>query len=272
MAGAKMTVTIEKIKINFSEPHVTYRLKNGQAVVGTTTALGMLNKAALPIWGFNTGKEPMFQNLPEAVKATNTKPSKLKKGEAMVWAFNVGQQRKYASLYGNRDKAADIGFIAHEILRAREMGAEIDNSNIAPDNWEIALKCVASHDKWFEGMQIETIFCEKEMVSEVYLYGGKIDKYAYVTGEETLIDYKSGKDIYDEYFYQLTAYVNLLLENGHSVKRAIIVNMPKTKGDSFKVDSKSVETLFEAGYFDMFCAAKDAYYASKKIKAYKEVL
>lgn len=272
-----MTITVEmveipKVKINFNEPHVTYRLKNGQAVVGTTTALGMLNKPALPIWGFNTGKEPMYQNLTEAAKLQNIRLSKLKKGEAITWAFNVGQARKYANLYGNRDKAADIGTIAHEILRAREMGAEIDNSNIAPDDWELALKCVASHDKWFEGMQIETIFCEKELVSEVHLYGGKIDKYAYVTDEETLIDYKSGKDIYDEYFYQLTAYVNLLLENGYPVKRAIIVNMPKTKGDSFKVDSKSVEALFEAGYFDMFCAAKAAYYASKKIKAYKEVL
>jgi hypothetical protein len=109
-------------------------------------------------------------------------------------------------------------------------------------------------------------------VSHIYRFGGKIDKLALVTGEQTLIDYKSGKDIYIEYFYQLTAYCQLLIENGYPVKRAIIVNMPKTKGDNFKVDSKSVDSLFEAGYFDVFQGAKDVYYASKKIKAYGEVL
>lgn len=265
------TKTIEKVKINFNEPHVTYRLKTGEAVVGTTTALGMLNKPALPIWGFNTGKEPMYSSLPEALTANKVKAYKLKKSDAMVLAFNLGQARKYSNLYGQRDKAANIGTIAHEILKAREQGLEVDNSNIAEDDWKLALKCVESHDKWFSGMDIETILFEKELVSEVDRYGGTIDKYAYVTGEETLIDYKSGKDIYIEYFYQLTAYVNLLIENGYPVKRAIIVNMPKTKGDNFKVDSKSVESLFEAGYFDVFRGAKDVYYATKKIKKYGEV-
>lgn len=269
----KMAITnvMEKVKINFNEPHVTYRLKNGEVVVGTTTAIGMLNKPALPMWGFNTGKEPRFKSIDEAAETTNCNLKKLKKEEAIRWAFGVGQERKYQSLYGQRDKAANIGTIAHTILQVREQGLEVDNSNIDEEAWNLALKCVESHDKWFEGMTIETIFVEKELVSEVYRYGGKIDKYAYVTKEETLIDYKSGKDIYDEYWVQLTAYINLLLENGHPVKRATLVNMPKTKGDNFKIDSKSVDSLFEAGYFEMFLAAKDAYYAAQKIKAYKEV-
>lgn len=269
-----MVVTIEKpkIKINFDEPHTTYRLKDGSVVVGVTTAINMLNKPALPMWGFNTGKEPAYKNLPEAIEKTDTKCSKLKKVDAMVWAFSMGQIRKYASLYGNRDKAADIGTIAHAILMARDTGFEIDNSNITPDNWLLAEECVKSHDKWFEGQDIKTIFVEKEMVSQLYRYGGKIDKYAYVTREKTLIDYKSGKDIFDEYFIQLIGYIQLLLENGHEVTRAILVNMPKTKGDNFKVDSRSVKSLFAAGYFEKFLGLRDTYYADQKIKAYKEVL
>ena len=269
-----MTITKQKpkVKINFEEPHVVYRLKNGQTVVGVTTALGMLNKPALPVWGFNTGKEPRFKSITEAAEFGNINIKKLKKDDAVSWAFSVGQDRKYQSLYGNVDKAANIGTIAHAILNARENGQEIDHTNISDDNWNFACECVKSHDKWFESMTIKTIFAEKELVSELYLYGGKLDKYALVSGEKTLIDYKSGKDIYDEYFVQLSGYINLLIENGYPVDRAIIVNMPKTKGDNFKIDSKSVTSLFEAGYFEKFLAARDVYYADKKIKAYKEVL
>lgn len=262
----------EKIKLDFNEPHVIYRLKNGERVVGVTTALGMLNKPALPLWGFNTGKEPMFKSIDEAVIKTNCSLNGLTKSEAISWAFSVGQERKYQNLYGGMDKAANIGTIAHAILNARENGQEIDNSNIAEDNWNFACDCVKSHDKWFGAMTIKTIFAEKQLVSEKFKYGGMLDKYALIVDEETLIDYKSGKDIYDDYFIQLIAYSNLLLENGYPVKRAIIVNMPKTKGDNFKIDSKSIDSLFEAGYFEKFLAARDVYYSDQKIKQYKEVL
>jgi hypothetical protein len=121
-------------------------------------------------------------------------------------------------------------------------------------------------------MTIKTIFTERPLVSERFRYGGTLDKYALIMDEETVIDYKSGKDIYDDYFMQLIACAELLIENGFPVKRAIVVNMPKTKGDNFKIDSKSVDSLIEAGYFEKFLAARDVYYASQKIKDYKEVL
>jgi len=269
-----MTITLEKpkVKINFDEPHITYRLKNGTPVVGVTTALGELNKPALPVWGFNTGREPRFNSIDEAARQTNTDIKKLKKADAVSWAFSVGQQRRNASLYEKVDKAANIGTIAHAILQERERGNEIDNSNITPDNWKMALECVRSHDKWFEGVNVETVFVEKPFVSEKNRFGGTLDKYALISGEETLIDYKSGKDIYDEYFYQLIAYCALAMENGYPVKRAIIVNIPKTKGDNFKIQSYSVDYLFDAGYYDVFLHAVAIYYAKKKIKASKEAI
>ncbi len=106
--------TLEKVLIDFSEPHVTYRLRNGQAVVGTTTAIGKLDKPALPLWGFNVGREPMYQTIPQAAEHQKINLSKLKKDEAISWAFAAGQQRKNASLYGGRDKAADIGSEIHD--------------------------------------------------------------------------------------------------------------------------------------------------------------
>jgi hypothetical protein len=275
-----MTVTMEKpkIKINFDEPHITYRLKNGQVVVGTTTAINKLDKPALPMWGFNVGREPRFDNIPEACKCLATDLETMTKEEAVSWAFSAGNMRKSDSLYGGRDKAANIGTIAHEILHQREKGFEIDHSNIQDEIWKLALGCVESHDKWFEGQNIETVLFEKDFVSEQYLYGGTLDKLAFINGELTLIDYKTGKDLYETNFIQLIAYVNLALEqlfNGkqlYPVKRGIAVNMPKTKGNSFAIKSVPVETLFEAGYFKWFLSSRDAYYAEEQTKKFKKVI
>lgn len=272
----KMTVKskIKKVTIDFDKPHITYRNKIGKVVVGTTTALNKLAKPALPLWGFNQGKEPMYDSITEAAKATGFDLNNSKIEEAISWAFSVGQQRKNQSLYGKRDKAANIGTVAHEILHQREKGLEIDNSNIRKDVWKLALECVKSHDKWFEGMKMKTILFEKDFVSEKHQYGGTLDKLglAIISKELVLIDYKTGKDIYEENFIQLIAYINLAIEHGHDVKRGIAVNMPKTKGDSFAVKSLPTETLFEAGYFDWFLAAKNAYYAEARTKKYKNVL
>lgn len=264
--------TLEKKKIDFSAPHITYRNKSGQAVVGTTTAIGKLAMPALPIWGFNTGKEPMYKSITQAMRSTKTFISKMDVKDAVRWGFNIGQQRKNSSLYGKRDKAGEIGTVAHEILRWRELGIKIDNSNIGSHVWELAQKCVASHDQWFKSMKMETVLLEEAYVSEKYQYGGTLDKLAIINGELTLIDYKTGKDIYDTNFIQLAAYTNLALENGHEVKNAIAVNIPKTKGSNFNIKSVDANTLFEAGYFDWFIAARDAYYAEARTKEYKEVL
>ncbi len=260
---------MEKVKIDFNEPHITYRLDDGSPVVGVTTAIGLLDKPALSWWGFNQGKEPYYKNILDPQKKDNKDFEKMSKQEIALWAFGAGQLRKHSSLRGSVDKAANIGTVAHEILKGRELGYKIDNSNIAPDNWEAALQSVKSHDQWFKGMKIKTITAEEPLVSKEFMYGGTVDKYAYITGEETLVDYKSGKDIYDDYFIQLTAYCRLVIESGQPLKRAITVNMPKAKGNNFKADSRSVESLFEAGYFEKFLYCVGIYYANRKMKNYK---
>jgi len=274
------TATIErpKIKFNFDEPHITYRLKDGTAVVGVTTAIGKLDKPALPMWGFNQGREPRFKNIPEASEILAADLESMTKEEAISWAFAAGNMRKNASLYGKRDKAAEIGTVAHAILAARKKGFDIDNSNIHEEVWQLALECVKSHDKFFEGQKIETVLFEKDFVSEIDHYGGTLDDLSLINNELALYDYKTGKDIYETNFIQAIAYVKLALEqmlNGkqlYPVKRAIIINMPKTKGDNFAIKSVSVDTLFEAGYFEWFLAGRDAYYAEAKTKAFKDVI
>jgi hypothetical protein len=78
---------MEKIKLDFTEPHIVYRLKNGEKVVGVTTAIGTLNKPALPLWGFNTGKAPMFESIDDAALKTNVRSKETLKVRSYLLGF-----------------------------------------------------------------------------------------------------------------------------------------------------------------------------------------
>ena len=258
------------VKIDFNRPHTTYRLDDGTPVAGVTTALAEKNKKVLPLWGFNQGRQPLYKSLSEAAEKNKVDMEKISRKDLALWAFSVGAERKNATLYGKVDKAANIGTIAHEMLKARDLGYVIDSSNISPENYKAAARCVKSHDKWARDLPMENIFVEKSLTSKKYRYGGTLDKYCKIGDEPTLIDYKSGKDIYEDYFYQLAAYAKLLTINGYPVKRAICANFPKAEGDNFKVASVSISYLFRAGFFELFLGCLKIYYADQKIRNYKK--
>lgn len=262
---------MDKIKINFSKPHITYRDSKGEAVVGVTTALNKLAKPALIGWAFTQGQMPYYDSLDDALKEEGIDLKKLSKRNIALQVFGAGQTRKNQSLYTKVDKAAEIGTIAHEILNARDSGYEIDNSTILPEVWKMALECVKSHDAKLGEEKVKPIFTEKPLVSKKYRYGGTIDKYYLIGDIRVLRDYKTGSGIYPDHFYQLAGYTQLMLENGHKLDRVEILNLPKTKGDSFAIQSKSIDELMTY-YFPMFMASVDAYYAEKAIKKYSKTI
>ena len=71
------------------------------------------------------------------------------------------------------------------------------------------------------------------MVSELYQYGGTVDIYAKINGVYEIIDIKTGSGIYSDYFFQVTAYMELLRENGYEVERARILNIPRADDEGF---------------------------------------
>ena len=69
-----------------------------------------------------------------------------------------------------------------------------------------------SYYAWKNSNKVEPILLEQSMVSEVYQYGGRFDFVGKVNGFLTLADFKTGKGIYPEFFYQLAAYNQMLWE------------------------------------------------------------
>lgn len=177
--------------------HKRYRTADNEIVVGCTTVIAQLAKPALIKWANKLGLDGI-------------------------------DSAKYV------DDTAEIGVLAHSIITDGLRGVGTDFSGYDQNQQDAAAWCVKSWDAWCLGRDIKPILVEAPLVSEVYRYGGTLDLYAEVDGLRTLIDLKSTNDIWPEHHIQVSAYRQLLTENGHDVDGVRILNIPRSKTATFK--------------------------------------
>lgn len=189
-----------------SSTHQKYYLKDGALVPGVTTILGIRDKPALKHWAWKLGTEG----------------------------------KKY---WEESRKAANIGTIAHEMIRIHLRGlmegksdaaidAEINDftqeySKVEIDKAENAFMAFLDWEKVY---RVTPILLEEQMVSEKLRYGGTIDLYGEVAGKRELVDFKTSKDVYPEMKIQVAAYEYLLRENFHPTDGRRILRIGKEDG------------------------------------------
>lgn len=212
----------EKYKIPFEKSHIIYKDKNGNILVGTTTVLQILAKPALYGWYYKMGK--------------------------------IGENP-----FKKKDLAADIGTIAHAMIMCHLKDIELDISNLSKENIDIAENCVSSYLEWEKNLNISPILIEKGLISKLG-YGGTIDLYANINSEYWLIDFKTSSGIYEEMYYQLSAYRNLLEENNFPVNKSIILNIGKEKNSNYQI--KTFDNL--ENEFKIFCHCLEIYKIKNK--------
>jgi hypothetical protein len=196
----------KKVRLDFNKAHITYKDSMEQKVVGVTTALNLRAKPALIPWAYQRGKDGL-------------------------------------ELYGSRDKSADIGTIIHARIMAYFLDYEIDNFNVSPEAWKLSDNSMKSFYEWARPRKVRPILVETPLISEKYRYGGTPDVYGEMDDQITLLDFKTGSGIYDDQVLQVAAYSQLLNENGYPHKKIIILNIPKSEGDSFQVKQISADEL-----------------------------
>lgn len=210
-----------------ARPHQTYHLQDGQQVIGVTTALGVIHKGAL-----------------------------------VPWANRLGLQGIKTTEYV--DEMATIGTLAHEMI-AHHLGAsEPDLDEYTPKQVSLAENACLSYYEWEKGKAMETILVEAQLVSEGYEYGGTIDWYGTVDGVLTLVDLKTSKALYDDHVYQLSAYRQLLTENGHDVEVSRLLQVGRSEDEGFServYPGDSIEP-----YFNVFLGALNLYNAIRATK------
>lgn len=180
-----------------TKTHTVYRLGDGTRVPSVTTVLGVINKPALLKWAWECGM----------------------RGE---------DYRKV------RDEAADIGTLAHYLIMCHLRGIEPDTAAYSPEQVKAAEVCLMKYWDWEKEHNIKPVLVEVPLTSEAYSYGGTVDCLARSDDDLLLIDYKTGKHIYDEMFLQLAAYAELLRGEGYYIKNARILRIGRDEREGFE--------------------------------------
>ncbi|MCL1789905.1 MAG: PD-(D/E)XK nuclease family protein [Peptococcaceae bacterium] len=215
---------VDKIKIG-SKAHTRYKTSDGKLVPGTTTVTSLLNKPHL-----------------------------------VAWANRLGLEGIDSSKY--RDGAAEVGTLAHAMIQEHLLGDEVDFDQYSQRSIDLATRAVASFFAWENQHDIELIMSEHPLVSDELGYGGTIDCYCVLDGIPTLVDFKTGKAIYDDYFIQLAAYRHLLEEHGHPVKQCRILRIGRDATEGF--EERVVSDTDK--YFEIFKHLLGVYNLKKELK------
>ena len=161
-------MNVEQSAARKARQHTPYHLESGLRVPGVTTVLGVLNKPALVPWANKLGLQ----------------------------GINV---REYV------DALADVGKLAHAMVLEYLSGGEIkaETGDYSRNTIGLAENCFIKYLEWDRQHKIEPIYLEMPLVSERHRFGGTADFYGRIDGRLTLLDFKTGKGIYDDYWIQL---------------------------------------------------------------------
>ena len=205
--------------------HTVYKLQSGERVPSVTTILGILGKPAL-----------------------------------IHWAWTMGCEGKdYRAV---RDDAATVGTLAHYLILCYLKREAPDTSEYSAEDIDRAENALLKFWDWEKSHTIEPILVEASLISECYGFGGTIDFYGVVDGEETLVDFKTGKALYDEHFLQLAAYEQLLAENDYLVSAVKILRIGRDSDEGFEERSMGIM----ANQLEVFEHCRGIYNLQKAIK------
>lgn len=170
---------MEKTKLVRNAPHQKYILNDGTEVPGGSTICKL-------------GDDP----------------------SALIhWAWSLGREGK--DYKKERDKAADIGTIAHFMIECMLNNQVADLSDYTQDECDKALVCYGKFLDWWDEQHLEKVATEIQLVNETYKYGGTIDLIAKrnKNGDHVLIDFKTSKKISESYWRQCAGYAALWNHN-----------------------------------------------------------
>jgi hypothetical protein len=226
---------MEKTKLERGKPHQKYILQDGTEVPGGSTICKI-------------GDDP---------------------AALIHWAWNLGREGK--DYRKERDKAADIGTIAHFLIECFLTQQVADLSDYSQADIDKALVCYNKFHDWWEEQDLEVVATEIQLVNELYRYGGTIDLIAKrKNGDHLLMDFKTSKKISESYWRQAAGYADLWNENQdvngfnaiNQITSHAIVRIGKEEEGDFEVvwkDDLSKE-------WEVFQKQVDLYWALKAAK------
>lgn len=144
------------------------------------------------------------------------------------WANRLGlegiDQRKYT------DAAARVGTLAHDLVERQLDGKEYSLREWSEDEQQRATYSVNAFLQWQKGKTMRPVLVEAPLVSKSLGYGGKLDWYGDLDDIRTLLDFKTSTKIGLDHRCQVTAYNDLLVENGYpEPERRILLRLGRNE-------------------------------------------
>jgi hypothetical protein len=199
---------MQTVKLERNAPHQTYHLSDGTKVPGGSTICKIGDDASA----------------------------------LLHWAWKLGTEGK--DYRKERDKAADIGTIAHFLIECFLNNQVADLSDYGQEDIDKALLCYNKFVDWWDEQRLRKVYTEIQLVHEEVRYGGTIDMIAERdNGEFVLIDFKTSKKISDSYWRQCAGYAQLFNFNNpqmvskpyNEIKSHAIVRIGKQEEGDFEV-------------------------------------
>ncbi len=184
----------------------------------------------------------------------------LQKPALVHWAWRLGTEGKdYKKV---RDTTAEVGSLAHAIILEHLGGSEVDYSIYSDHVRQMAENSFLSYLEWERRQTgFKSILAEKQFASDRLGFGGTIDDLADINTSLTLLDFKTGKGIFDSHRLQVAAYWLLLKEAGYDAQRVIILNIPRSDNEDFvEAPVRKIEVYAEA-----FLKVLETYKALRKL-------
>lgn len=190
-------------------PRAGYYTRDGKRVPGTTTILARFKESGgLIHWSWNIAHEGLLE-----ARALLDQFARGANGRSHVEAF-LARPLETWDYRAVRDKAADAGTVAHEMVECFIRRRDFDASAYPAAIVETARPAFEAFREWAAGSKLEPLETEVGLVSEKHRYGGTLDAMM-VGGKLALGDWKTSNAIYPEYLCQLAAY-GILWEENHA--------------------------------------------------------
>ena len=220
--------------LDLKAPHQVYRTKDGEKVAGVTTVLQQLNKPAIPYWTGCEEREGIIRLMKHAGGNRAWTPDELR--TILPTNSKTGKPVLFAET--KRDKAADVGTVAHAMVEAWHAGTTLSRSGIPDDVYAQAVEPAERFKGWWSEAGLTLLHAELQMVSEEWGVGGTADQIGRdQQGRIVLWDTKTGKPWYEgrpyrEQIAQAVAYSVMYHEcHGEAVSDICIARIGKTAGD-----------------------------------------
>ena len=200
-------------------------LKDGKPLISVTAATGIIDKSRVLIWwATNLMKDYLFEFV------NNNEDFSL---EDLYNAIEEAAKQHQVK----KEEAADIGSQVHEWCEMY-IKAKI-NGDPEPEmpNDDKVLNGITAFLEWLSEHKVKFHCSERLVYSKKHNYVGTLDAIATVNGKKYLIDFKTSKGVYNEFFYQVAAYrAAYEEETGEKLDGSIIIHFDKDTGEFEVID------------------------------------